>query len=129
MQADEEATAHIMALTAQVAQLKQMATAEAITRSQIITAGEEAFMAWAKGKPYDAKVHAQWVQATDPKALDKKFKEITKQVQQKHQELQDAHQVIQKHKEDENTPDPNVNPTPALPPQQMPIQKRKKVVP
>ena len=128
MQADEEATSHIMQMTAQLAQLKQMTTAEAITRNQIISAGEEAFQAWSKGLPYDEKIHAMWVQATDPKVLDKKFKEISKQVQQKHEELQQAHGVIAKHEAEKNEEptDPTANPTPAAPITPSPVKSKKK---
>lgn len=98
MNADQEATSHILDLTAQVNQLKQMATAEAIMHKQMVSVGEDILAAWHAGKPYDEKLHAQWVQATDPKALDKKFKEIAKAVEAEREQLEQAKAIIEKDK-------------------------------
>lgn len=86
MEACPEATSHIMSLTHQVAQLKQMATAEHLQRGQIITVGEAIMQAWMKGEPYSELLHAKWVDATDPEVIQKKFKQINKEFQKKEQE-------------------------------------------
>lgn len=86
MDACEEATAHILNLTHQVARLKQMATTEQIQRGQIITVGEEAMRAWMEGNPYSEILHARWVSATDPQTIEKKFRQINKEFDNKEKE-------------------------------------------
>jgi len=86
MNACSEATAHILNLTHQVAQMKQMTTTEQIQRGQIIEAGAEMLNAWYNGQPYSKELHAKWAEASDPKTLDKKLKAIAKEFDAKEKE-------------------------------------------
>lgn len=86
MEACSEATAHILNLTHQVAQMKQMTTTEQIQRGQIIEAGAEMLNAWYNGQPYSKELHAKWAEASDPKTLDKKLKAIAKEFDAKEKE-------------------------------------------
>jgi hypothetical protein len=104
MQACEEATQLIMSLTAQVAQYKQMASAEHVTRQEIISAGEDVLQAWMKGEKHNNTLHARWHQATDPKSLEKKFKAINKEYEAKLAEVEQAKAVIAQHEKDQADP-------------------------
>jgi hypothetical protein len=104
MQACEEATQLIMQLSAQVAQYKQMASAEHITRQEIISAGEDILQAWMKGEKHNNTLHARWHQATDPKAIEKKFKAINKEYEAKLAEVEQAKAVLQQHEKDQADP-------------------------
>lgn len=104
MEACEEATQLIMQLTAQVAQYKQMASAEHITRQDIISTGEDILQAWMKGTKYSEVLHARWQQATDPKSLDKKFKAINKEYEAKLAEVENAKAVLKQHEKDQKDP-------------------------
>jgi hypothetical protein len=104
MQACEEATQLIMGLTAQVAQLKQMASVEHIARQRIIECGEDIIQAWEKGEKHSAVLHARWHQMTDPKTIDKEFKRIAKEFEAKQQEVQKARQVLEQHEKDQADP-------------------------
>lgn len=86
MNACSEATAHILNLTHQVAQMKQMTTTEQIQRGQIIDAGAEILNAWYNGQPYSKELHAKWAEASDPKTLEKKLKAIAKEFEAKEKE-------------------------------------------
>ena len=104
MEACQEATQLIMNLTAQVAQLKQMASVENIARQRIINAGEDILQAWQKGEKHNTMLHARWQQATDPKAIEKEFKAINKEYEAKLQEVQNAKAVLQQHEKDQADP-------------------------
>jgi membrane-bound lytic murein transglycosylase B len=104
MQACEEATQLIMSLTAQVAQLKQMTSVEHISRQQIISTGEDILQAWIKGEKHSPVLHARWKEATDPKAIDKKFKQIAKEYEAKLAEVEKAKGVIAQHEKDQADP-------------------------
>ena len=104
MQACEEATQLIMNLTAQVAQLKQMASVEHIARQRIIECGEDVIQAWEKGEKHSPVLHARWQQATDPKTIDKEFKRIAKEFEAKQQEVQQARAVLEQHEKDQADP-------------------------
>jgi predicted Holliday junction resolvase-like endonuclease len=104
MQACEEATQLIMTLTAQVAQLKQMASVEQIARQRIIECGEDVMNAWIKGEKHNQILHARWQQATDPKTIDKEFKRIAKEFEARQQEVQKARQVLEQHEKDQADP-------------------------
>jgi predicted Holliday junction resolvase-like endonuclease len=104
MQACEEATQLIMTLTAQVAQLKQMASVEQIARQRIIECGEDVMNAWIKGEKHSQILHARWQQATDPKTIDKEFKRIAKEFEARQQEVQKARQVLEQHEKDQADP-------------------------
>ena len=104
MQACEEATQLIMSLTAQVAQLKQMATVEQLARQRIIECGEDVLKAWMSGEKHSPILHARWQQATDPKAIDKEFKRIAKEFEAKQKEVENAKAVLQQHEKDQADP-------------------------
>ena len=104
MQACEEATQLIMSLTAQVAQLKQMASVEHIARQRIIECGEDVIQAWEKGEKHSAILHARWQQSTDPKTIDKEFKRIAKEFEAKQAEIQKARAVLDQHEKDQADP-------------------------
>ena len=104
MQACEEATQLIMTLSAQVAQLKQMASVEHIARQRIIETGEDVLNAWLKGEKHNQVLHARWQQATDPKTIDKEFKRIAKEFEARQQEVQKARQVLEQHEKDQADP-------------------------
>jgi hypothetical protein len=104
MQACEEATQLIMGLTAQVAQLKQMASVEHIARQRITETGEDILQAWMKGEKHSPVLHARWQQATDPKTIDKEFKRIAKEFEAKQQEVQQARAVLEQHQKDQADP-------------------------
>ena len=104
MQACEEATQLIMTLTAQVAQLKQMASVEHIARQRIIDAGTDILQAWQKGEKHNTMLHARWQQATDPKAIEKEFKAINKEYEAKLAEVEQAKTVLQQHEKDQADP-------------------------
>ena len=104
MQACEEATQLIMSLTAQVAQLKQMASVEHIARQRIIECGEDVIQAWEKGEKHSPILHARWQQSTDPKTIDKEFKRIAKEFEAKQAEIQKARAVLDQHEKDQADP-------------------------
>lgn len=104
MQACEEATQLIMSLTAQVAQLKQMASVEHIARQRITETGEDILQAWMKGEKHSPILHARWQQATDPKTIDKEFKRIAKEFEEKQKEVEQARAVLQQHEKDQKDP-------------------------
>ena len=104
MEACQEATQLIMNLTAQVAQLKQMASVEHIARQRITETGEDILQAWMKGEKHNNTLHARWQQATDPKTIDKEFKRIAKEFEAKQQEVQKARQVLEQHEKDQADP-------------------------
>lgn len=93
-----------MSLTAQVAQLKQMTSVEHISRQQIISTGEDILQAWIKGEKHSPVLHARWKEATDPKAIDKKFKQIAKEYEAKLAEVEKAKGVIAQHEKDQADP-------------------------
>lgn len=104
MKACEEATQLIMGLTAQVAQLKQMASVEHIARQRIIETGEDIIQAWEKGEKHSAVLHARWQQSTDPKTIDKEFKRIAKEFEARQAEVQQAKAVLEQHEKDQVDP-------------------------
>lgn len=104
MQACEEATQLIMSLTAQVAQYKQMASAEHVARQEIISAGEDILQAWMKGEKHNNTLHARWHQATDPKTIEKKFKAINKEFEAKLAAVEQAKATIAQHEKDQADP-------------------------
>jgi hypothetical protein len=104
MQACEEATQLIMSLTAQVASLKQMTSAEQISRHQIISTGEDILQAWLKGEKHNQILHARWKEATDPKVMEKKFKQISKEYEAKLAEVEKAKAVLKQHEADQADP-------------------------
>lgn len=93
-----------MNLTAQVAQLKQMASVEHIARQRLIETGEDIIQAWEKGEKHSAVLHARWQQASDPKTIDKEFKRIAKEFEARQQEVQKARQVLEQHDKDQADP-------------------------
>jgi hypothetical protein len=111
MQACEEATQLIMSLTAQVAQLKQMSSVEHIARQQIVTTGEDILQAWMKGQKFTPLLAARWKDATDPKSIDKKFKQITAEYEAKLAEVENAKAVLKQHGDEQADPTkPTVTP-------------------
>ena len=104
MQACQEATQLIMSLTAQVAQLKQMSSVEHIARQQVISTGEDILQAWIKGEKHSPILHARWKEATDPKTIDKKFKQIAKEYEAKLAEVENAKAVLKQHDADQADP-------------------------
>ena len=93
-----------MNLTAQVAQLKQMASVEHIARQRLIETGEDIIQAWEKGEKHSAVLHARWQQASDPKTIDKEFKRIAKEFEARQQEVQKARQILEQHDKDQADP-------------------------
>ncbi len=119
MQACEEATQLIMSLTAQVASLKQMTSAEQISRHQIISTGEDILQAWMNGEKHNQILHARWKEATDPKVMEKKFKQIAKEYEAKLIEVEKAKAVLKQHEADQADPKmPTVRPP--IGPQEVP---------
>ena len=99
MNACAEATQLIMSLTQQVAALKQMSTTENIQRGEITSIGENILQAWMKGEAYSEVLHARWVEATDPKTIEKKFKTINKEFQKVQKEKRDEEMMTPEEKE------------------------------
>ena len=98
MEACSEATEHILNLTHTVARLKQLASTEQIQRGKIIDIGEDMLKAWMNGEPYSEVYHARWAEATDPKSLEKKFKQINKEFDRKEQEQREQMQMTAEQK-------------------------------
>jgi|APGre2960657423_1045063.scaffolds.fasta_scaffold08237_5 hypothetical protein len=104
MEACQEATQLIMSLTAQVAQLKRMASVEHIARQRIVECGEDIMQAWMKGVKHSPVLHARWQESTDPKTIEKEFKRIAKEFDAKQQEVQNARKTLDQHDKDQADP-------------------------